>query len=349
MDSITLNIYLSRILSGFYLFIYRDNRYKLKYPDISIKYEADIYCQEEYVKNRFNDWIHNDDILNILITLGIWDPLLEKEFKEINTKIDDAKVDLYKNFVNINRVKTLRRQISSLKKRHNFLYNTRHSMDHLTSEGYSLLLKNQYILANSLYDDNDQKLFNNIDNINFSLFNSLSNTIHENLIPAEAFREIARSDVWRNYWSANKDMIFDKPTINWTDEQKTLVILTKMYDNAYDHPECPPDSVIEDDDMFDGWMIMQRRQNEKDKNKKRTENMLGNKLNKAGEVFLVANSMDEAQNIYNLNDDSARFTISERQNTILRSDKPVDVTELPDVQRELITQQNKLYKERSQK
>ena len=349
MDSITLNIYLSRILSGFYLFIYRDNRYKLKYPDISIKYEADIYCQEEYVKNRFNDWIHNDDILNILITLGIWDPLLEKEFKEINTKIDDAKVDLYKNFVNINRVKTLRRQISSLKKRHNFLYNTRHSMDHLTSEGYSLLLKNQYILANSLYDDNDQKLFNNIDNINFSLFNSLSNTIHENLIPAEAFREIARSDVWRNYWSANKDMIFDKPTINWTDEQKTLVILTKMYDNAYDHPERPPDSVIEDDDMFDGWMIMQRRQNEKDKNKKRTENMLGNKLNKAGEVFLVANSMDEAQNIYNLNDDSARFTISERQNTILRSDKPVDVTELPDVQRELITQQNKLYKERSQK
>ena len=349
MDNITLNTYLSRILSGYYLFVYKNNRYKLIYPDITIKYEADVYANEEYINNRFNDWINQDDILHILMMMGIWNPSMEQELKGINSKIDDLKVEYYKSFLNKTKLKTLKRQLSSLKKRYDFLYNLRHSLDHLTSEGYSSLLKNQYILVYSLYDNKDQNLFSSIDDVNFSLFNALSNIIHENLIPSEAFREIARSDIWRNYWSANKERIFDKPTINWSDEQKTLVILTKMYDNAYEHPDCPSDSIIEDDDAFDGWMIMQRKQNEKDKNKKRTESLLGDKLNKAGEVFLVANSMEEAQEIYNLNDDSSRHTINERQKTILSSENPIDTTQLPDVQRELLSQQFQSQKERFKK
>lgn len=346
MDQRTLDIYLSRILSGFYLFLYKNNRYKLKYPTINIKYEADIYTQEEYNKNRFNDWIMDEDILNTLITLGIWNPMMEKELNDSNSKIEDLKVDLYKNSLNPTKIKSLRKQLSSAKKRQNFLYGVRHSFDHLTSSGYVSILKNQYILVHSLYDKNDQLIFSDIDSVDFTLFNSLSNIIYDNVIPIEVFRLIARNESWKNYWSANKDYIFDKPTIEWTDEQKTLVIITKMYDNAYDHPDCPSDKVIEDDDMFDGWMIQQRKESEKEKNKKRTEKVLGDKLNKAGEVFLVANSMEEAKNIYDLNDPSARFTINERENMILNSGKDIDVTQLPDVQRDIVMEQNKIFKER---
>ncbi|NCA30865.1 MAG: hypothetical protein EBS93_09130, partial [Chitinophagia bacterium] len=132
-----------------------------------------------------------------------------------------------------------------------------------------------------------------------------------------------------------------------TDEQKTLVVLTKMYDSAYQHPECPPDSVIEDDDMFDGWMIVQKRENEKIKNKNRTEKMLeGKNLNKAGEVFIMANSQEEANNIYDLNESASRHIIKERESIIKQSQGIIDVAQLPDIQRNLTTLSNEQFKNR---
>jgi alpha-amylase/alpha-mannosidase (GH57 family) len=120
-----------------------------------------------------------------------------------------------------------------------------------------------------------------------------------------------------------------------------------MYDSAYEHPECPPDNVIEDDDLFDGWMIHQRRESEKNKNKNRTEKILeGKKLDKAGEVFIMANSQEEAQNIYNLNDNTSRHIIRERNTVIQSNSDMIDNTKLPDVQRTIVQQSNEIFKNR---
>ncbi|NDD85412.1 hypothetical protein EBZ38_14210, partial [bacterium] len=197
-----------------------------------------------------------------------------------------------------------------------------------------------YILIHSIFNLKDQRIFKSLKNIDYQKLNLLSNTIGENTIDITTFKKIARSDLWRNYWSANKDRIFDKPVISWTDEQRTLVVLTKMYDSAYEHPECPVDSVFEDDDMFDGWMIHQRRENEKLRSKNRTEKILEDKkLDKANEVFIMASSKDEAKSIYDLNDNTAMNIIKERNQAILGKTE-VQLSELPDIQRELQIQQN---------
>lgn len=70
----------------------------------------------------------------------------------------------------------------------------------------------------------------------------------------------------------------------------------------------------------------------------------GKKLNKAGEIFLVANSQEEANNIYNLNDNTQRHIIRERNQIINRTDHQIDATKLPDVQREIINQINQSIK-----
>jgi hypothetical protein len=116
-----------------------------------------------------------------------------------------------------------------------------------------------------------------------------------------------------------------------------------MYDSAYEHPDCPNDKVIEDDDMFDGWMIYQRRENDKAKDKNRANKLLeGKNLDKAQEVFLMAKTNEEAQNIYNLNDNQSRNIIKEREKMIsnLRS---VEHSKLPDVQRDLVVQSNQQF------
>jgi len=346
MDTRILHLYLSRILSGFFIFLYNNKKYKLVYPNINLKYNAELYSQDEYEKNKFNSWINEEEILYTLINMGIWQLDGDTKLASLEKSIEDTKVEIFKNFLNPQRVKQLRKNLSTHKKNYSRQYDARHSLDHITATGYSQWLKNQYILVHSLYDDNDNRVFQSVDTADSGLLFSLSSTINDNNIDVSVFRSIARSDIWRNYWSANKDRIFEKSVVNWTDEQKTLIVLSKMYDSAYEHPECPTDAMVEDDDAFDGWMIYQKRENEKAKNKSRAEKMLGDKLNKAGEVFLMASNKDEAQNIYSLNDQSAMNTIKERASVISSSSTDVNDASLPDVKRNLQVQRNQLMMKR---
>lgn len=345
MDQRIIGIYLSRILSGFYIFIHNNIKYKLVYPNITIKYEAELYAQEEYEKNKFNDWIIDDSIVDSLVSMGVWNYNGDDNLKNIEKQIEDLKVDLYKNFLNPPKAKTLRKTLANVKNTYNRLYSLRHSLDQYTVEGYSQFLKNNYIIVHSLFYANNSRVFLSMDDCDSQLLNNIATAIAENTIDISVFKSIARSDVWRNYWSANQNNLFDKATVNWTDEQKTLVVLTKMYDSAHEHPECPPDNVFEDDDMFDGWMIHQRRENEKARNKNRTEKMLeGKNLGKAGEIFVAVNSQEEAQQIYDLNDMGSRQIIKERQLTINNNSGQISDSELPDVQRNLTIQSNQQFK-----
>lgn len=348
MDNKLLNIYLSRILSGFFIFFHKGKKYKLIYPNINIKYEAEIYALEEYEHNKFNDWIHEDSILDALVSMGVWTYNGDANLISLEKQIEDLKVDLYKNVLNPNMIKSIRKNLQNVKNTYNRQYNLRHSLDHYTPHGYSEMLKNYYLLINSIYDDKNNLVFSDINSVEYKYFEDLSTIITDNAIDIPLYKKIARSDIWRNYWSANSENLFDKSTINWTDEQKTLVVLTKMYDSVSQHPECPPDNVFEDDDMFEGWMIHQKRENERSKNKQRTEKMLeGKKLNKAGEIFLVANSQEEANNIYNLNENTQRHIIKERNHAISRSSNQIEDSQLPDVQRDMLNQINAKFKNRN--
>lgn len=344
MDNKDIGLYLSRILSGFYVFSYNNTKYKLVYPDISIKYEAELYAKEEYENNKYNNWIKEEEIVYILTDIGVWNPKGDQQLKNMEKEIDDYKVDLYKSVLNPNKVKTIRQTLSNIKAAYNKNYDTRHSLDHLTTEGFCTILKNQYILVNSIRNMDDNLLFNNLKETDYTILNKISSIINSNIIQMSKLKQIARSDIWRNYWSANKDNIFNKACINLTDEQKSLIVVTKMYDSAYDHPDCPSDNIIEDDDMFDGWMISQRRENEALKNKNRADKLLdGKNLGNAQEVFLIANSKEEADNIYNLNDNRSRHIINERNAVVLNSNQEISDNNLPDMQRNLQMESNRQF------
>ena len=349
MDKNTINLYLSRILSGFYIFFFQEKKYKLVYPDMELKYRSEVYATECYEQHKFQDWIFEDNIVDYLVESGVWHYGGDEQLKKIENQIEDNKVSLYENFLNPPKQKQIRRTLASLKKNYNRLYNLRHSLDALTAQGYADLIKNQFILIHSLYTLSNNRVFRSVRNTDYQKLNEISNILTEYNLDIDVFRKIARHDVWKNYWSANKEHIFDKATINWTDEQRTLVVLTKMYDSAYEHPECPLDPVFEDDDMFDGWMIHQRREGEKTKSKNRTEKLLEDKkLGKANEVYIVASSKEEAQSIYNLNDNTGMHIIKERNRTLIPG-KEIKESDLPDVQRSLQMMQNQQLVDSSKK
>jgi hypothetical protein len=344
MDNGTVSIYLARILSGCFLFKHLNKKYKLLYPNNIVKYEAEIYSQDEYEKNKYNDWISEQEKYTLLHSMGLWGPNSEIELKNIETKIEDLKIELYNSFLDPKKTKNIKKSISNYRNIYNlFIYN-KHYLDGLTHKGYINNLKSQYLLAHSLYDINNSLVIDNLNTVDFNYINNITKIVNENQIGISTFRLIARSDEWKNYWSANKERIFSKPTVDWTDEQKTLVVFTKMYDSALEHPESPPESVINDDDTFDGWLLIQQRKFKKEKEKTRAEKFLEDKkLGNAKEVFLVAKSKEEAQNIYSLNDNTSQHIIKERNSIILNSKKDIKESDLPDVQRDLQIQNNQKF------
>lgn len=334
MEDRLLNLYLTRILSGYYYIFYNNQKYKIQYPDIHVKYEVELMTEQEFDNIKYEGWHTKESLLHQLISMGIWKPGGDDALKRMLKQIEDYKVDLYTDRLNPKKTKQTRSKIKAVQKQYNRLFAQRHAYDHTTIEGYCEVRKNEFFLINSIYDENNNLYFKQKED--FKVFNDISYQISLHTIDIGDFKKIARSDIWRNYWNANEDRIFDKPVVEWTDEQKTLVSLTKMYDNARQHMDSPEEHVYDDDDMFDGWMFFQKRKAEKEKLKQNTEKSLGGRHAKAGEVFIMAETKEEAREIYNANSDQNKAILRERS-SVIKQNKDTEITDmmLPDVRRDI--------------
>lgn len=342
MEDSTIQLYLSRILSGYYIFKYKNKKLKLQYPDYDTKYAAELIALEEKTKNRFESWLTLNNILNVLTNQGLWTKESQDFLDRADKVEENYKIDIFKNFRNPSTLKNFRKKLASHRKIFHKLNSQKHFFDHITLEGYCEIVKHNYLLSMSVIDENN-KLFleenpNEID--------AVSAIVSKNSIPLPYFRILARSNQWASFWYAQKTgNLFNRPIIEWTDEQRFLVSMSRMYDNAREHPECPDEDVFKDDDAFDGWAALEKHKQEKEKSKNRAEKMLPGKLKNASEVYVMANNQHEAKDIMNLNDSHSAMIIQERK-AFLNKYGTVKESNLPDVQRDIIINNNNATKKR---
>ena len=92
------------------------------------------------------------------------------------------------------------------------------------------------------------------------------------------YRELARNNPWRSYWSSEKTArgVFGVCAAETTTEQRTIMMFSSMYDSVYESGEAPEDNVIEDDDMLDGWFLIQKQKREQEKAKSEFEDTMKN-------------------------------------------------------------------------
>lgn len=327
---------LSRIISGFLIFRYKDQLLYLIYPSLSTKYESELYYEDLYDKYKFSDWITESDILNILKDNKLWSDMNERELRSLQKQIDQTKIELFKSFYITKKQNAIRGRLKYLNDRYTKFHNIRHSLDHLTVEGFCEKYKNEYLLINSIYKKENEKFIKFFDTMDpdTKILDDISYEINQHSIDIPVFRRIARGDLWRTYWSSNKNFLFEKPAAEWTDEQRTLVVFSKMYDSAHESTEPPPDPVFDDDDMFDGWILLQNENAKKERNKKTEDKALGSKMSNAQEVFLMANSSQDIAEIHDMNNSAGKAIISERNKVIMKH-KEIDASKLPDAKREI--------------
>ena len=108
-----------------------------------------------------------------------------------------------------------------------------------------------------------------------------------------------------------------------------------LYESLHEHPSPPGDELVCDDDAFDGWLIIQKRERERQRRESTAEAALsGIKLPDSGEIFLVAETNEDLQNIEALNGPQAQAIKRERLAYIANKGE-VEEQHMPDSRREI--------------
>jgi len=279
------------------------------------------------------------EILPILLENGYWSPLDDKEAENIQKEVDEVKVQCFQNFFKSKILAKLKRKLRFLEKKYSVVATKKSSLHSITCEGAADLARMNWLISKTTKFE-DGTLY---DWSNASLLDVVS-FWQRNQIPVDMIRQVAKNDLWKGMWTGGKGTeIFGVPFTRISQNQSRLCMFAKMYDSVYEHPESPKEAIVNDDDCLDGWFIFQKRKSEKEKKQSEIDGMITNeKIRNSDEFYVVAQNREDASQIYDINDPTARNIIRERDEKITGKEG-MKFTELNDVQRQLQIERNKKF------
>lgn len=328
-----------RVILGYYYIEVNNIRYKIKYPSLEIKYEAEEIYEKTIEDNKFDKrWLTEDEINLFLKINNIWLPSNNDDIKNLEKFIEDTKIDMYVNYGSEIKRKQLKKQLRDATKQLNSLHSKKNSFAYLGIIDHATGIKNEFMLIHSIYDLYNNLIFNNCvqDNYDHNKLQLFIREIVEHAITANDLRALAKSELWKSF-AASANLTREIDLVN--DDYRHLINLHRMYENVRQHPECPSNEILEDDDALDGWFLYQNRKAEKEKKKNAIlEKVGGNKKKDYGEVFVVTQDKEQTSEIYSLNEQSTMMEIKEMVNAT-KTKGTLQWSEVPHIQRQLKQQQ----------
>jgi hypothetical protein len=341
---------LYRILLGYYYISIDDKQYKVLYPSMDIKYKSEILFDKIIEDNKFDKRLLTGQEIEVYLKVNdIWKSEDQKLLEQNKKTLDDTKINLYLNYNNETNQKTLKKQIQNISKSINQLLINKNSMNYLGIHDHAISIKNEYIIMNTIYDDDDKLVFNTPekDSHEHQKLQCFIREIVDKSLDINILRQLVKSEIWRSYVSCFN---LQKETYELNDDYRYLVGLHKMYENVRQHPECPSEEILDDDDALDGWFLYQNRKAEKEKKKNAILGKVRGNIKDAGEVFLVTDDLKETKDIYELNDPTNRRNIKEMVSLAKqKEDLNVNWNELSFVQRDLRQQAQNLQDQKISK
>lgn len=306
----------------------------LKRPTAQTRYLASRVYEEVLENEGFDGLLDNYQAEDQLARLGLWISDNHKTIEKLKKDVEEIKVGVFKSFYSSKKNAAVRKMLRNTQLALNKLEEAKHLFDSLTLEGYATMKKTHYLIAHSLYHMNGDRVWgDDWEDDDSGLLERVLYYVNSQTVPVDKLRVLSRTDPWRSYWNVGKDSnIFGIPPIDYTDEQKTLCLLSSMYDGVWGHPECPSEAIVEDDDACDGWMIDQRKKGEQEKNKNTVENTLQNL--KGQEIYIPASSPEDVDKINDMNSFQSKMVQKNRFQQIKEQGK-VKELDLHDKKQEL--------------
>lgn len=331
MDQHQRELLVARVVSGVVrLHIYNEyNRQvvvQVRQSSREARYIAQELYQETYEDCLLDGSYSDDELLAWLRTNRIWDDASEARVTVLEKDIEDWKVKMFQSVFQSYERQAAKLNIDAARSEHAALMKRRHGHDHLTAHGMAGMVRLRYLLGTSLYRSDGRSVLaaeDFWDNATATegsvVFDHAVEAYLESRLPDENLRELARTDPWRSTWSVRgtSASIFGIPAADLTDEQVRLQVWSNLYENISGHPKCPVEEVMNDDDMLDGWLILQRREREADTTQKQADAVVTNEaIRNSDEVFIIAQSREDALKIDSLNSANAARVKRQREKDV---------------------------------
>lgn len=268
------------------------------------------------------------EVEELLIAFNLWTYNDKERLVSIPKLLESIHLQMWQSYEKFQskRVEQLRKQLRKLESERMELFGKSHSYDAYSCEGVASWTKFEYIVGSSIIYNN-QPLHTN----NGQLISAITSEYLGKLLTDDETRKLAKTPAWKMIWSAahTEGSLFGKPAAFLSDEQRSIISWSKLYDSVHESMDCPSEDVVEDDDLLDGWMIFERDKREKAKREKS-----GNKYDLNGkpgttEIFIPAETDDDAKRIEDMNDPEGRMLKRQRLNLISKVGK-MNEQDMPD-------------------
>ena len=294
--------------------------------------EQNLFAQrvfnKSYEEALFSGVFTRKEMFQLMEEQEVWSEEEEIVLEKNQKEIEDLKLRLYENFLRPAAREKIRLEIRQTEKDQVKLHGEKHQNDHLDCQGIATYSRLNWVIENTTtYKDGTPYEFDEIS------ITGILRLKGEQAIETDQYREIARTEPWRSIWTnAEKDTekAFQRIAAELSEEQRQLASWSRLYDNVAEAHESPPDEIIQDDDALDGWLIKQGRERDKEQSKQRLDGF-DEKHPNADEIFIVAESKEEAKEIYNLNDPITKMMMTNRMQTVEESKKAVNYHDFNDV------------------
>jgi hypothetical protein len=307
-------------------------------PTIDQVAESCQIYNDSYEHGYVDGMMNEDEMLDWMINSGLWSKEDDEVMESTKKDIEKLKIEIF-NARNDSNLKNRIRLYLRAAEKHLLKYISKRNLYHQnTLEGFASTEKLSWIIKNTTYHNN--KLYN---------FNELSlpyvfEEWQNSFLTESQSRELARSEPWKSLWvikDSAKIKLFNNPkNTELGYNQKNLIIWSQMYDNIQESLDCPPKDIIEDDDMLDGWFIIQAKKRDKERAEQELNNSTSNeKIKNAAEVFVVTKDNNSASRINDMNSIHAQ-RIKKQRESIIKSKGLLNDHDLPDQRLNIQMQQN---------
>jgi hypothetical protein len=292
--------FICRIRSGKIKIKFEEQFLYIVPPTFDIIMESCEVYNESYEKAYIDGIMDEEENLGFMIEHGLWSWEEEEKIKLLQKDIEKLKIEIYNSRKNDKLKKSIRAYIRGGEKQLYELNNKKNLYYSNTCEGIANTDKSAFVLKNTTYKNDTLYDFSEVS------LSYVMDEYHRSFLNENQCRELSRNEPWKSLWiikdKANIKLFNSPPNTDLTYNQKNIVIWSQMYDNVQESMECPSKDVIDDDDMLDGWFLLQAKKREQESAEKEFENETkSEKIKNASEVFVMAPSKDSVEKINNMN------------------------------------------------
>lgn len=292
----------------------------VNHPNRMEFFEVEVLHHEIMKEARLSGLFLQSEIYDLLEKFGMWSDGEDERLKQLEEHLDNYRVAMFENILNSRTREAVRKELRGAEKEIYGLRVKKHQWDQFTADAVANFVKFEYLIIQNITDRDGNSVYNDdLANERIPFINEIITAYHQDQPSEDLLRELARTEPWRNQWSVGGSVYetFGKPSLELTNTQTALCLWSKFYDNVGQSSDAPHESVVQDDDLLDGWLVVQKRKRESEANKKEVESRVKNKkISQSSEIFLVAETAEDARKIHDANDTLSRMKIRSRNKTI---------------------------------